>query len=68
MGLGRGIPMAIRANAKHHVVLEDAATHVALDHEAQPAEHLLLNDLKFFPATLQQLPGALSQSFILGRC
>jgi len=47
------------------VVLEDAAAHVALHHEAEAAEHLLLDDLEFVSAILQQLPDALGQAFIV---
>ena len=41
--LGERIVLAVRTDAGHQLVLDDADRHVAVDHEREPTEHLLLS-------------------------
>lgn len=46
MSLGKGLQRAIWSQSQHQGVVDDAAEHVAVQQEGQPADHLALHDRK----------------------
>jgi hypothetical protein len=64
MGAGKGKVVILRPNPDDHVILVDAAGHVAVDEEADPAEYLFFFQVRERP---KGGPDACSQESIVGR-
>ena len=63
MGLRQRFVQVLLADAHHKFAAEDAAGHVAVEHEAQTAEHLLLAHAR---PSGQQVTDAAGKGFVVG--
>ena len=63
MRLGKGVIQVIPSHSHNEFASEDATGHVAVQHEAEAAEHLLLTEAG---APGEQFPNAVGQVFVIG--